>query len=479
MNKEYLKYLFKTHRNLNIFLLVINLLFTMIYFINIHDVYNSASYFSIIFVIVIIECLVLPIVELSIIQNRRSVDMFYSLTVKHNEIIITTYISVISKIYIILLISSLPVILYSLVHISVIGLIGYLIVSFLLIACVSLFTMGINLKCNSIIDSFVILSGYILMPLLVYLVLEVFFDYNIANVILNFGYSLSSFFLPAAVYKIFYEFASMMLYNDSLVFNLGDYINVIVYTAIGLGFTLYELKNRKPERAEQITDAFFTYPLVIGVTTLCFLLSVMFTRMDFKDTILYVALTFIAYSIMNFVYIRKVTFTKKSVLLFVLAIVLSFGAIKLSDITDGFGLVYSYRNCKQIRDVNFHASIDLMEDDYKGYYIESYKINESQELIDYLREYQDNHVQKEHVINDCDSCTYHYYSYISIVYDDSLLSYRYSMNRSGDDGSDIRECFETLDKFNDIGIEFYCYDYEGNGMDYAEWKEAVLSALDD
>ena len=24
-----------------------------------------------------------------------------------------------------------------------------------------------------------------------------------------------------------------------------------------------------------------------------------------------------------------------------------------------------------------------------------------------------------------------------------------------------------------------CYDYEGNGMDYAEWKEAVLSALDD
>ena len=60
-----------------------------------------------------------------------------------------------------------------------------------------------------------------------------------------------------------------------------------------------------------------------------------------------------------------------------------------------------------------------------------------------------------------------------------MLSYRYSMNRSGDDGSDIRECFETLDKFNDIGIEFYCYDYEGNGMDYAEWKEAVLSALDD
>lgn len=479
MNKEYLKYLFKTHRNLNIFLLVINLLFTMIYFININDIYNSGSYFSIIFVVVIIECLVLPIVELSIIQNRRSVDMFYSLPVDHNEIIITTFISVVSKIYIILLISSLPIMIYSLVHISVIGLIGYLLGSFLLIAAISLFAMGINLKCNSIIDSFVILGGYILIPLLAYMVLEVFFDYNISNAFLNFGYSLTSFFLPAAAYKIFYEFAYVMLNNSTIMFNLGDCINLVVYTVIGLGFTLYELKNRKPERAEQITKDFFTYPFVIGVTTLCFLLSVMFSNMDFKDTVLFLALIFIAYSIMNFVYIRKVTFTKKSALLFVIAIILSCGAIKLSDITDGFGLMYSYRNCRNIRDVSFNASIDLMGDEYKGYYIESIKFKESQELLDYLREYQDNNIQKVHIMTDCNECTYHYYSYIKITYDDSLLSYRYSVNTSGDDGSDIKKNLEILDKLNDAGIEFYCYDFDGNGMDYAQWKEAVLSAIDD
>lgn len=218
---------------------------------------------------------------------------------------------------------------------------------------------------------------------------------------------------------------------------------------------------------------------MIGTITVCLLLTVTLSRISIKYTVLYIVFIFISYSIMTFIYIRKVTFTKKSIILFVMAILLSYGVIKTSDVTDGFGLKYSYRNKTKVSSIIFNAGIDFFEDDYKGYYIEVEKYAKTDELKDYLEELQNSLVDKDQDTDICNECIYHLYTYLSVNYEGSPFRYHYSYNRSSDEAFETMQLLDIADHLYELGVKFTCYDYEGNGMNYPAWKLAITSRIED
>ena len=120
---------------------------------------------------------------------------------------------------------------------------------------------------------------------------------------------------------------------------------LVIYTCIACFLLKKNFVERKTERAEQVSNTFFSYPFIINFYLLVSLVNLGFSiiKSNMIDSfILLYILLFCIYLISIFVCKRKIKFYWKNILYFVSAALITFGCGKFIFMNHAFSLPYKY-----------------------------------------------------------------------------------------------------------------------------------------
>ena len=218
------------------------------------------------------------------------------------------------------------------------------------VIAVVMFETALFLEANSTFDGVVMIFAYLLMPLLIFFAIYSFQSSYIAGLTPLSDENLISYLsLPVAI------ISGELINGDAACFDEGVVATIplaliicilwhVVVSVISLKKNYIE---RKVERAETVSNGFFSYPFVIYfyAFTLLFISTTSFYSnkgIINNDIILSYFFIFVCFAVATFVYRRKISIKAKDIAFFVASIaivlVLSFAANK----TKGFGLSYAY-----------------------------------------------------------------------------------------------------------------------------------------
>ena len=157
---------------------------------------------------------------------------------------------------------------------------------------------------------------------------------------------------------------------------------LVIYACIACFLLKKNFVERKTERAEQVSNTFFSYPFIINFYLLVSLVNLGFSiiKSNMIDSfILLYILLFCIYLISIFVYKRKIKFYWKNILYFVSAALITFGCGKFIFMNHAFSLPYKYPlNAGEkinyyINEYNLHK--DLSSKDLEANYSVNLSIN--------------------------------------------------------------------------------------------------------
>lgn len=349
MNKSYLKYLFKSKKGLCI---ALSLLYVFAYLLC-FTVNSEEGY---IIGLAVISCIfglftiiAVPLVY-NFVHNKKAVDSYFSLPVTRKEMILT------SQLYINLIVA-VPFLVLSIASLIIGGLKGqinmysayviYMLIAVIGGAVMTAFATSVYLEANSSLDGAILICAYLIMPFIIWLAIETFQDQFIAGFKpINTGNILSYISLPTSLVTTELLYGEVAFIENSKLFMIPT--SLIICLAWHSGVSVVSLRRnfveRKVERAESISNRFFSYPFVIYAYTfiLVFSLTANFFIGIQLDALIAYFIVFVAFMVGNFVYRRKIHIYLKDVLFFVGTVVIvllfSFAAVK----TKGFGLSYVY-----------------------------------------------------------------------------------------------------------------------------------------
>ena len=111
MNKKYFNYLFKSRKNINIFLLIVNIIITSfnLFTGSGESAYRYINILELTAAIILIECLALPIMIFFYRFSKRAADTYFSLPITRQELLITSICYMTIMICGIHLIAAIPV----------------------------------------------------------------------------------------------------------------------------------------------------------------------------------------------------------------------------------------------------------------------------------------------------------------------------------------------------------------------------------
>ena len=116
--------------------------------------------------------------------------------------------------------------------------------------------------------------------------------------------------------------------------------------------------NRKVERAETISNNFFSYPFVIyfyAFSLIFFTAVSSFNSMNFTDVLFVYFIIFVCFMVATFIYRRKIQIKLKDIALYIGTIIIALAFTFVANSTKGFGLSYVYdRNPKNIAVYYYH-----------------------------------------------------------------------------------------------------------------------------
>lgn len=344
---KYLKYLFKSHKNLALAVIIFNIAFVIPAILQHNDETVLNTLFTNLIVYGSWLCLVLPILLLKFIYSRSGNDTYLSLPISRKEIITSTltysYLLVVIP-YIVLMIIGfiLNKINFFSGSVSSINFILILLVTIIAFLAILIFTTGTYLIANNMFDGVVVTLAYYFLPVVIFAVIG---SYEV-NMIP--GLQSSTFALKAFNTSIIYCLGRDLYFlleqgtiNNTEIFKL--IICALVYMGIGMVSIKYNFIERKSERAENISKNIFAYPVIITVYVVLVLLmvSAYFNTMQ-KDELLILILLyvviFVIYSIATFIYQRKVKFKLSRIIVFLIAVVCSIAISKISWNTHFFTL---------------------------------------------------------------------------------------------------------------------------------------------
>ena len=209
----------------------------------------------------------------------------------------------------------------------------------------------IYLFANNIFDGIVMLAAYSAIFVAISLTAETISD------LLLIPFMLSSFeegilFSPVAIVAVNFTSIShciVQAIDDGMSFVPSvSYLQItvlVIYTCIACFLLKKNFVERKTERAEQVSNTFFSYPFIINFYLLVSLVNLGFSiiKSNMIDSfILLYILLFCIYLISIFVYKRKIKFYWKNILYFVSAALITFGCGKFIFMNHAFSLPYQY-----------------------------------------------------------------------------------------------------------------------------------------
>ncbi|MBQ5755996.1 MAG: hypothetical protein IIV88_01930, partial [Erysipelotrichaceae bacterium] len=254
MNKNVFTYLFKSKKILVVFLFIMNLALMLTPYISSMRTGNYYVSWIIGYVFMFGTCYILPPYLLRFIQSKKATDSYFSLPVSRRELLNTNLLFSALVSYCPFLIGAVISGIIGLAggHIEIAELFRILFCGLLTVTVLTLVNSLFFSFANTLFDGMVMIAAYTAMPLMIYIVLGVFFETHVAGMsywssLLNGVRYLSPAFLCG---NIVGGGARRIVY----------YIVLAVYAVIAYVLLSREVVDRKAERAEQISDHFFAYP---------------------------------------------------------------------------------------------------------------------------------------------------------------------------------------------------------------------------
>lgn len=348
MNKAYLKWLTDSHKNICIFLLVMEIIlgFLPVVTDGFHHIgtetYNTSI--AMITIASLAAAVILPMLFFSYIHKKNSVDLYFSLPVSRKEQLITTVVFLLVTVSGSFLISTLLVWIFC--HTDHNFFWQWVLMQPWMIygtLTVILTTVCVYALANNIFDGFVMVCAYAALPMVISMAYEMF----IGNMVAGHPYSSSEDFWQyfSPLWMSGHNIAGISTISEfTFRYSFIPFLAIYILIAcIGLNRNFI---HRHSERAEQTSDSFLTYPFIGNAYLFLLLLSSVFssysTASEPVDIIFYFLL-FLCYIIAAFVYHRSMKFHWTYLLGYGIALGLSFLIASAAWNSHGFGMADRYR----------------------------------------------------------------------------------------------------------------------------------------
>ena len=379
MNKNYFTYLMRSHRGFVLFSIIINLFVILTAFLSLHM--GADKVISSLFAIAIIAgtmTFALPPLLLRYVHDKKAVDAYFAIPISRREMLNTTLIYGLLVILVPFVLFSTSVWLVGILkayEISV-ELIPYLLC--MILALSSLFVMHccLFLLANSLFDGIVMMFAYAFAPAVLAMCVGSFIS-NCIYAYNSFDYGWITA-LSLTYETVFNGSYYLMDYAHEFIDLSRWIVTSVIYLVIGYWGLSKSFVNRKTERAESISNGKLSYPLVIAYYAIGLLLAVAFEQNNSFYWFLYFVI-FVAYTVANFVYRRKVQIRIRDILLFVAGIILSMILSTAAYKTRGFHLSYLYdhqpHDTRYILNYSSYKGYDYMDDELDSEFVELMKRN--------------------------------------------------------------------------------------------------------
>lgn len=345
--KDYFKYLIKQNKKYLILIYVVGIIIPFLTLNSLipdpyvdYQIARIPGMISLIYGFAL-SCIV-PIYLFSFLQKKKSNILYFSLPIKKESLYITT--SLFSY-----FLTLLPVVIYQIIgqcitlsYGAVLSPSTFILAIFItivhMLAVNSIVTFVILLAQN-IVDSFICSFAYFSLPLVIYIALDTCATRVVDKIMLGTGNYTQAL-------KAILSYASPV-YNGLFQLNNLSSENVsrspiIVWVIIGIlliAINYFLYSKRTIEQSETYTKSVFMYPLIITLSILSLLLFT-YAPNKFKTNILPFGIIFMIYLIMYYFSKRKVYFTWKIPVLYIVLIISCVGFSSIYSNTQGFHTLY-------------------------------------------------------------------------------------------------------------------------------------------
>lgn len=344
MNRNYLKYLFRQKKIVLIFFFVVYVGISLTCFIDFNPMYAVESYKNCLLagcIMSVMLALALPVLQLSYVHRKRSVDQYFALPVSRKAQLITEVVFMASVcIGYYLITAGLTYVIFAAGSIRLLHLAKMIGFSCLFILEIILIYSFLYLVANNIFDGIVVIGAYTCLPLLLYMVVT-----SIVSTLII-GYSSISRFGDYAWYlsPLWMGFKNVSLIDNGNPVHHGYLITGIIFALLACIGLKNQFVDRKTERAEQLSDEFFAYRFIIHIYLIGVLMCMACAVWDtgFKDMIFYYLLLFAIYVIAHFVYSRKIELKISHIAVYLASALATLGISFAGWKTKGFGIAEKY-----------------------------------------------------------------------------------------------------------------------------------------
>ncbi len=362
MSKNYLGYLLKSNRQSLIFICILNLLILAISLFSIPNI--GSIYFAQVLICVHagVLCFSLPARLFHFVHNRKAVDTFFPLSVSREKMMHTILVYMIGAVLIPFILSTLCIMGFEIfryhgMHMNYAAFIGMMSLSY---SALILFHSMVYLFANSVFDGVVMIGAYTFVPLLIYVVCATFMD----HVIYAYQYPyLNQLSYLSLTFTTLVEGLNMISKDFFAVDAnyLKWLLSIVVYLLVSYFGLRREFIERKTERAEAISNEFFSYPLIINLYAIALIFVSAFNYQNSLESLRWVLLQnvfiFTLYTVANFVYKRKIMVSLKSVIVFVVSLAASLLLVSAAYRTEGFHLSESYNHTPETISIYAHQYV--------------------------------------------------------------------------------------------------------------------------
>lgn len=315
--------------------------------------------------------IVLPVFTFKFSLTKRNVDTYYSIPINRDHLFKAHFIAPAVGVCIPILVN------YLIGGLMVLPSVGFgtyvqLLLCLLLAFAVFVLIYSINtffvLKCNNVLDACIISAVVAILPLFVYMALNVFlYSQTVDNGMVSIGG------VPELVLKLLSPYYGLAIVggipNSALVvdFSSAEWLMLLYYLVIGLtaaAGAYRTFKKKKGESAEQLTTDIIIYPLLSNIALASLMLCFNLMSNDLTTSILIVVALFVVFFIINGIAKRSMKLTPFMVAEFIILIVCINGFNYISRQTEFFGLnrqVVDYMNYDFV-DFSLYSFIDEKEE---------------------------------------------------------------------------------------------------------------------
>ncbi len=331
---SYFKYLVSSKKYLLILILMITLLNT---------IGNSIKGLDLIFqgVLAIGLSFALPAIVFYHVHDKKAVDTYFSLPVSRKKLLWTGILFCSAIVFMVIVAG---IVAFRIKCEESFNMFAAILEMLLASLSLVIFNTGLYLIGNDVVDGFVMMGAYTVLPLMIYAVISGFY----------FNYVAGGMTPDLEVIRLFsplYMSAEMLVeVIDTNRISFGSVIGLSVLLVLFVCLLHRWYVERPVERAGSRSDAFYSYPLIINLyLVIClFLISTMFgvknkSILTFVgDSILLYILLFAVFVAAYFVYRRKMYFNYRLPAFYIAVMVVSLLFALLCRNSKGFGLADRY-----------------------------------------------------------------------------------------------------------------------------------------